>query len=95
MLAAGGKNSRVTYATGEVSEVKSKGFEKNLELIGFRDGRGSVVPALLTGKGPKYLTSLTMGQVRSYVTRSRTNNLAPVQEQSIEIPKGLQILAKH
>lgn len=88
-------NSRVTYVTGEVSGARGDRLNKNLELIKFRDGRGSVVPVLLTGKGPKYLTSLFKGQVRSYVTRSRTNNLAPVQEQPVEIPKGLQILAKH
>jgi len=91
-------NSRVTYATGEVSKAISKGLNNNLELIGFRDGRGSVVPVVLTGKGPKYPTSLLFlnkGQVRSYVTRSGTHNLAPVQEQPVEIPKGLQILAKH
>lgn len=66
---------KVAYATGEVSTIWHKD----------RDGRGSVVP--VTGKGPKYFTK----QVRSYVTRSRVNNLAPVQEQE----KGLQLLAKH
>ena len=59
------------------------------------DGRGFVVPVLLAGKGPKYLTKAVKLQVRSYVIRSRTSNLAPVQEQPLEIPKGLQILAKH
>lgn len=88
-------NPRVIYATGEVSKARSKGLNKNLELIDLRDGRGSVVPVFLAGKGPKYPMSLFKGQVRSYVTRSITNNLAPVQEQQVEIPKGLQILAKH
>uniref|UniRef100_UPI0023F2B125 reverse transcriptase n=1 Tax=Cyathus jiayuguanensis TaxID=380660 RepID=UPI0023F2B125 len=77
-------NSRVAYATGEVSHsLKFK-----------RDGRGSVVPIFKIGKGPKHFTIPLMGQVRSYVTRSRKNNLAPVQEQS-EIPKGWRFLAEH
>jgi len=84
---------RVAYATGEVSRLEDKKF--NLKLTMNRDGRGSVVPILLIGKGPKYLTNLGIGQVRSYTTRSRIKNLAPVQEQQVEIPKGLQILAKH
>nr|AYE93208.1 hypothetical protein C0995_000009 [Termitomyces sp.] len=78
-------NSRVAYATGEVSP------ERNSPE---RDGRGSVVPILRIGKGPKHLTEPYLGQVRSYVTRSGTTNLAPVQDQP-EIPKGLRILAKH
>jgi group II intron reverse transcriptase/maturase len=72
--------SRVAYATGEVSPQ--------------RDGRGSVVPILQIGKGPKHLTRPFTAQVRSYVTRSGMTNLAPVQDQP-EIPKGLRILAKH
>lgn len=76
-------NSRVIYATGEVS-VSSR----------YRDGRGFVVPNLKFGKGPKYLTLPVNGQIRSHTTRSGMNSLAPVQEQP-EIPKGLQILAKH
>ena len=86
---------RVIYATGEVSVQSRKGLSLNPIFTVDRDGRGSVVPMLLVGKGPKHFTNPLNGQVRSYVTRSRTNNLAPVQEQPVEIPKGLQILAKH
>jgi group II intron reverse transcriptase/maturase len=71
---------RAAYATGEVSPL----------LKG--DGRGFVVPIYKIGKEPKYFTKPLSGQVRSYVTRSGLNNLAPVQEQP---PKGLRILAKH
>jgi len=86
---------RVVYATGEVSVQGHKGISLYPILTGDRDGRGSVVPMFLIGKGPKYFTNPHKGQVRSYVTRSRTKNLAPVQEQPVEIPKGLRILAKH
>jgi hypothetical protein len=81
-------NLRVAYATGEISQSPLGYFK--------RDGRGSVVPILQIGKGPKYFTRsiLKFGQVRSHITRSGTNSLAPVQEQA-EIPKGLRILAKH
>jgi group II intron reverse transcriptase/maturase len=75
-------NSRVTYATGEVSSL----------IRG--DGRGFVVPISQIGKGPKHFTCPNLGQVRSYVTRSGMNSLGPVQEQP-EIPTGLIILAKH
>lgn len=88
-------NTRVTYATGEVSTSRNLGSFHDSSVKYSRDGRGSVVPVFLTGKGPKHLTIPLKGQVRSYVTRSRTNNLAPVQEQPVEIPKGLQLLAKH
>ena len=70
-------NSRVTHATGEVSNSYMN-----------RDGRGFVVPISQIGKGPKHFTRLTTGQVRSYTTRSEGKNLAPVEEQP-EIPKGL------
>src|SRR5260370_19162346 len=73
-------NSRVEYVTGEVS-IKN------------RDGRGSVVPRNLIGKGPKYLMRIKF--IRSYTTRSREENLVPVQEQKAEMPKGLDYLAKH
>jgi group II intron reverse transcriptase/maturase len=56
-----------------------------------RDGRGSVVPILYIGKGPKYFMK---NFIRSYVTRGGTNSLDSVQNQP-DIPKGLQILAKH
>lgn len=79
--------SRVAYATGEVSfsTTTKKG-----------DGRGSVVPILQIGKGPKHLVRLVskLHFTRSYVTRSGTKSLDPVEEQPV-IPKGLQILAKH
>lgn len=74
--------SRAVYATGEVSKSS----------IMSRDGRGSVVPILQIGKGPKYFAKTIF--VRSHVIRSGMSFLAPVQEQK-EIPKGLQILAKH
>ena len=79
--------TRVTYATGEVSVSY---FDRK------GDGRGSVVPIVQVGKGPKHLvgTGFIPNQTRSYVTRSGMKSLAPVQEQP-EIPKGLQILAKH
>lgn len=78
---------RVAYATGEVS------FSYNNRK---GDGRGSVVPILQIGKGPKHFANLGYlpNLTRSYVTRSGMKNLAPVQEQP-DIPKGLQILAKH
>jgi group II intron reverse transcriptase/maturase len=76
--------SRVAYATGEVS------LKSNISIK--RDGRGSVLPILSIGKGPKHFMKKNL--VRSYVTRSGTSNPAPVQEQP-DIPKGLQILAKH
>lgn len=79
--------SRVTYATGEVSSsyTTKKG-----------DGRGSVVPILQIGKGPKHLVRMVSKShpTRSYVTRSGTKSPAPVEEQPVT-PKGLQILAKH
>src|ERR1700721_621641 len=62
-----------------------------------RDGRGSVVPNLYIGKGPKYFMKFFIPipiLIRSYVTKSRTNSLYSVQNKP-EIPKGLQILAKH
>ena len=73
-------NLRVEYATGEVS-------------IHNRDGRGSVVPMNLIGKGPKYLVSRKF--TRSYTTRSREQNLVPVEGQKAKMPKGLEYLAKH
>lgn len=78
---------RVIYATGEVFFFATS--EK-------RDGRGSVIPILQIGKGPKYLLGLVFGYqpTRSYVTRSRTKSPATVKEQPV-ILKGLQILAKH
>ena len=76
--------SRVAYATGEVS---SKSY-----ISMKRDGRGSVVPILSIGKGPKHF--MKQNFVRSYVTRSGTSSPASVQKQP-NIPKGLQILAKH
>jgi len=72
--------SRAVYTTSEVS-TRLK-----------RDGRGFVVPILLIRKGPKYFTKTPF--VRSYVTRSRMSSLTPILVQN-EIPKGLQILAKH
>ena len=87
-------NSRVIYTTGEVFRLRDNEC-CNSFLITNEDGRGSVVPIHLIGKGPKHFTSPKIGQVRSYVTRSGTNNLAPVQGQQVEIPKGLQVLAKH
>lgn len=87
-------NSRVIYTTGEVFRLRDNEC-CNSFLITNEDGRGSVVPIHLIGKGPKHYTSLKIGQVRSYVTRSGTNNLALVQGQLVEIPKGLQVLAKH
>jgi hypothetical protein len=80
-------NSRVAYATGEVSA--SDFFRKG-------DGRGSVVPNLQIGKGPKHFAKLGFipNQTRSYVTRSGMKSLAPVQEQP-DTPKGLKIIAKH
>lgn len=78
--------SRVAYATGEVSfSTKKKG-----------DGRGSVVPILQVGKGPKHFVRLDFRShpTRSYVTKSGKKSPAPVEEQPV-IPKGLQILAKH
>lgn len=88
---------RVAYATGEVSKQGNKGskWDNQHILTCNRDGRGSVVPMLLIGKGPKYFTTPGKGQVRSYTTRSRTKNLTSVQKSAVEIPKGLQILAKH
>ena len=80
-------NSRAAYATGEVCQFMT-------------DGRGSVVPY---GKGPKYFVNdfclckskgTNVNFTRSHVTRRGMKSLAPVQEQS-EIPKGLEILAKH
>jgi hypothetical protein len=79
--------SRVTHATGEVSfSTKPKKG----------DGRGSVVPILQIGKGPKHLNRVVYKShpIRSYVTKSGTKSPAPVEEQPV-IPKGLQILAKH
>jgi hypothetical protein len=60
--------SRVAYATGEVS----KPYNRN------GDGRGSVVPILQIGKGPKHFVKLGSNQIRSYVNRSGMNSLAPV-----------------
>jgi len=74
--------SRAVYATGEVS------YSSNL----IRDGRGSVVPNLRIGKGPKHFMKIPF--LRSHVTRSGMSSLAPVHEQR-ETPKGLKILAKH
>lgn len=80
-------NSRVAYATGEFSfsTATKKG-----------EDRGSVVPILQIGKGPKHLVRMVFKShsTRSYVTRSGTKNPAPVEGQPV-IPKGLQILAKH
>jgi hypothetical protein len=76
---------QVSHATGEVLG--------KVNLI--KDGRGFVV-AVNSVKGPKHLNNCgTSHQLRSYSTRSRTNKLAPVQEQSEEISKDLLILAKH
>jgi len=96
-------NSRIAYATGEVSSYPMarspypvvnllwprgpKGKGPSMK----RDGRGSVVPILYIGKGPKYFMK---NFIRSYVTRGGTNSLDSVQNQP-DIPKGLQILAKH
>jgi hypothetical protein len=83
-------NSRVIFATGEVSIF-------NIFKFIHRDGRGFVVPInnnINIGKGPKYFTKSLVGQVRSYTTRSKATNLATVQEQS-ELPKGFITLAKH
>lgn len=79
--------SRATHATGEVSfSTKPKKG----------DGRGSVVPILQIGKGPKHLTRVVSNSNprRSYVTKSGIKSPAPVEEQPV-IPKGLRILAKH
>lgn len=54
------------------------------------DDRGPVVPSSL-GKGPKYLA---LNGVRSYKTRSETQEQDSVQSQ-LEIPKSLRILTKH
>lgn len=95
-------NSRVIYTTGEVFTLRDNEC-CNSFLITNEDGRGSVVPIHLIGKGPihligkgpKHFTSPKIGQVRSYVTRSGTNNMAPVQGQQLEIPEELQVIAKH
>lgn len=64
--------SGVAYATGEVS------FTYNNRK---GDGRGSVVPILQIGKGPKHFAKLGTlpNQTRSYVTRSGMKSLAPVR----------------
>ena len=78
-------NPRVTYATGEVSLYIN---------INTGDGRGSVVPILRIGKGPKHFAKFGSlpNLTRSYVIKSGTKSMAPVQKQP---PKGLKILAKH
>ena len=77
--------SRVAYATGEVS------FPYNNRK---GDGRGSVVPILQIGKGPKHFAKFGSlpNLTRSYVIKSGTKSMAPIQKQP---PKGLKILAKH
>jgi hypothetical protein len=62
-------NSRVAYATGEVS-FSTKTHKG--------DGRGFVVPILQIGKGPKHFVGFVSNPIRSYVTRSGTKSLAPV-----------------
>jgi ATP synthase alpha/beta family, nucleotide-binding domain len=57
------------------------------------DGRGSVVPSDLLGKGPKHL-DLAVASTRSYTTRSEINKQGSVESLQ-EMPKSLQILAKH
>jgi hypothetical protein len=64
-------NSRVAYATGEVS------FSTKTQK---GDGRGFVVPILKIGKGPKHFVGFVSksNPIRSYVTSSGTRSLAPV-----------------
>lgn len=87
-------NLRVIHATGEVSYLRD-----NECCISFSntngDGRGFVVLMHLIRKEPKHFTSHKIGQVRSYATRSGRNILAPVEGQEVELPKGIQVLAKH
>ena len=85
--------SRVACATGEVSNDTRWPIQEQGNIS--RDGRGSVVPIFLIGKGPKHLMSRKLGQVRSHTTRSGKKNLVSVEKQPVETPKGLQFLAKH
>lgn len=87
-------NSRVIHATGEVSELRDNECCNSFSITN-GDGRGFVVLMHLIRKEPKHFTCHKIGQVRSYATRSGRSNLAPVQGQQVEIPKGLQVLAKH
>jgi hypothetical protein len=59
--------SRVAYATGEVSFFKTNNKG---------DGRGSVVPILQVGKGPKHFVRLDSisHPTRSYITKSGINS---------------------
>lgn len=90
-------NSRVAYATGEVSPSETS----------VRDGRGFVV-GYKKPKGPKYLhpvskmvwKRLHKTGCRSYTTRSEKSSTASVitrasAETQKDYPKGLRILAKH
>jgi hypothetical protein len=83
-------NLRVINAIGEVFLNLDPNKPKRSE-----DGRGSVVPVFITGKGAKYLYK-PFG-VRSYTTRSEKNKLVPVSEQPIinALSKDYEILAKH
>ena len=87
-------NSRVIRATGEVSELRDNECCNSFSNTK-GDGRGFVVLMHPIRKVPKHFTSHKTGQVRSYAIRSRSYNLAPVQGQQVETPKGLQVLAKH
>ena len=72
--------------------INSRAAYATGEVCFITDGRGSVVPY---GKGPKHFVNYTtMNFTKSHVTRSKIKSLVPVQEQP-EIPKGLEILAKH
>ena len=87
-------NSRVIHATGEVSELRDNECCNSFSITN-GDGRGFVVLMHLIRKEPKHFTCHKIGQVRSYATKSGRSNLALVQGQEVEIPKGLQVLAKH
>jgi hypothetical protein len=88
-------NSRVINAIGEVFLNLNPNKSKRSE-----DGRGSVVPVVITGKGAKYIYKpFQIGgvQYRSYSTRSEKNKSVPVSEQPIvnALSKDYEILAKH
>jgi group II intron reverse transcriptase/maturase len=85
-------NSRVINAIGEVFLNLDPNKSKRSE-----DGRSSVVPVVITGKGAKYVYKPFGVQYRSYTTRSEKNKLVPVSEQPIinALSKDYEILAKH
>jgi group II intron reverse transcriptase/maturase len=85
-------NSRVINAIGEVFLNLDLNKAKQSE-----DGRGYVVPVVITGKGAKHVYKPSGVQYRSYTTRCEKNKLVPVSEQPIIIAlsKDYEILAKH